>query len=64
MSRQLKVNDKDISSTLEHYDAIHQMLAASSWGAPMSDEHNDKSLSLVEFHVLQEVVRILKHSYS
>ena len=61
---QLKVSDSDISSALEHYDAIHQMLATSGWGTPMSDEHNDSTLSLAEVHALREAIRILKHSYS
>lgn len=65
MTSQLKVSDSDISSNhLVHYDVIRQMLVASSWGAPMSDEHGDSTLSLEKVHALRETVRILKHNYS
>ena len=46
MTNQLKVSESDISSSFKHYDAIRQMLATSSWGAPMFDEHGDSTLSL------------------
>ena len=47
MTKHLKVSDSDILSTLEHYDTIRQMLVASGWGAPMTDELSDSCLSLV-----------------
>ena len=58
------MSDSDISSSLEHCDAIHHMLAALGWGTPMLDEHGDSSLSLAEIHVLRETINILKHNYS
>ena len=64
MTSQLKVSESDISSSFEYYDAILQMLSAYGWGAPMSNEHNDSTLSLVEVHALREAVRMLTHSYS
>lgn len=64
MTYQLKVSDSDISSSLDHYNVIHQMLATSGWGVPMSNEHGDISLSLAEVRVPREAVGILKHSYS
>ena len=63
MTCHLKVSDSDISSALEHNDAIRQMLATSGWGAPMFDEHGDSTLSRAEVHALREAVRIMKHSY-
>ena len=55
VTSQLKVSDSDISSALGHHDVVCQMLAISGWGAPMSDECNDRTLSLAEVHVLKEV---------
>ena len=64
MTYQLKVSDSDIYSSLDHYDAIWHMLAISSWGALVSNEHGDSSFFLAEVDALREAVRILKHSYS
>ena len=58
------MSDSDISSALGHHDVVCQMLATFGWGAPMSDECGDSTLSLVEAHALQEAIRILKHNYS
>ena len=52
MTRQLKVSYSDISFILEQYNAIHHMLATFGWGATMSDEHSDSTLSLAKIHAL------------
>lgn len=64
VTNQLKVSDSDISSALGHHDVVRQMLATSSWGAPMFDERANSTLSLAEVHALREAVRILNHNYS
>lgn len=43
---QPKVSDSQITTTIEHFDDTHQMLALFGWGTPMLDEHGDISLSL------------------
>lgn len=59
----MRVGERDITSTSEHFDATRQLLVVYGWGAPMTDEHSDGYLSLIEIHSLREGVMILRQDY-
>ena len=60
VSNQLRVSDRDIAITCQHFDATHQLLAVYGWGSPTSDEQEGNYLSLTEIHSLWEAIRILR----
>jgi hypothetical protein len=63
VTSQLRVDERGISSTLEHFDAARQLLAVYGWSAPMTDESSGGYLSLTEIHALREAVRMLRQDY-
>ena len=60
---QLKVDDNMIATAIKHFDVPCQMLAAYSQSNSMTNEHNDRGFSLVEFHALEETIGIVMHNY-
>lgn len=60
---QLRFGERDITTTLVHFDTARQLLAVIGWGASMTDESCGGYLSLVEVHALREAVRVLRQDY-
>lgn len=63
VTSQLRVDERDITSTLEHFDVARQLLVVYGWGAPMTDEPSGGYLSLTDIHSLREAVKILRQNY-
>ena len=41
VSSQLRVSERDIAITCQHFNAARQLLAVYGWGSPTSDEKGD-----------------------
>lgn len=53
---QLKVNDNQIATVVEHFTVARQILVTYGSSTPMTDEHYDGSISLTKFHTLREAI--------